>query len=485
MSLARANAVHRATMSAPDDFAGWRDHARTFLSAAVPPEALLWEVENSGITDLFAAQSAPAPAATASEPLSVPRDLLALLRHALLHRAPTRFALAYRLLWRLRSRPGLHRDPADPDMIALNRLAKEVRRDIHKMHAFVRFRKIGDEAGRERFAAWFEPDHHITRAVAGFFRNRFTGMDWVIVTPEASISWDGAALREGPGGTRADVPEDDALEAQWRAYYASIFNPARLKVDAMRREMPMRYWRNLPEATLISGLIQQAGKRVDAMVNEEPERASVFDPAQMLAMDGMRGFDTLEALHAALRRDDVPPSPGFSDRIVQGEGPMCPLLMLIGEQPGDQEDLQGHPFVGPAGQLLDQCLEEAGISRTETFLTNAVKRFKFMQRGKRRLHDTPTAGDVTHYRWWLAEEVRLVAPTVVVTLGATALHSISGRKQALNPVRGAILPWGDRRVLATIHPSFLLRTPDEQTRTIERDRLVRELRTAAEAARAG
>src|SRR5690606_29786471 len=99
-----------------------------------------------------------------------------------------------------------------------------------KMHAFVRFRKVGDEGGRECYAAWFEPDHHIVRAVAGFFRDRFTGMNWLIVTPQASISWDGQALREGAGGTADDVPSEDAVEAEWLAYYSSIFNPARLKV---------------------------------------------------------------------------------------------------------------------------------------------------------------------------------------------------------------------------------------------------------------
>jgi len=147
------------------------------------------------------------------------------------------------------------------------------------------------------------------------------------------------------------------------------------------------------------------------------------------------------------------------------------------EQPGDEEDFAGRPFVGPAGQLLDRCLQEAGLSRQASFVTNAVKRFKFVHRGKRRLHQTPTAGDIAHYRWWLAEEIRLVAPAVVVTLGASALQALSGRRQALGPIRGTALTWDDRVVVPTVHPSYLLRMPDAQARRLEQARFVRELST--------
>ena len=114
--------------------------------------------------------------------------------------------------------------------------------------------------------------------------------------------------------------------------------------------------------------------------------------------------------------------------------------------------------------MLDQCLEEAGLSRDEAFLTNAVKRFKFSPRGKKRIHQTPTTADVTHYRWWLAEEIRLVDPKVILVLGATALQSLTGRKQALNPLRGEAMLWQDRRLIVTVHPSFLLRIRSEERR---------------------
>jgi len=303
------------------------------------------------------------------------------------------------------------------------------------------------------------------------------------VTPEASIGWDGESLRHGPGGCREDVPEEDAVEEEWRAYYASIFNPARLKVAAMKREMPVRYWRNLPETQLISALVQRAEGRVDSMIADRRDEPTFFDAASAPDAATERHFDSLQALYQALRNEDVPPSAAFSDHIVAGEGPAGAPIMFIGEQPGDQEDLLDRPFVGPAGQLLDHCLEEAGIARGESFMTNAVKRFKYEPRGKRRVHQTPNAGDIAHYRWWLAEEIRLVAPRIIVSLGASALHSLTGRKQALGPVRGTLMDWDGRMLLPTIHPSFLLRLPDEQGCAIERDKFVRDLKKAAQAAK--
>ena len=184
-------------------------------------------------------------------------------------------------------------------------------------------------------------------------------------------------------------------------------------------------------------------------------------------------FDDIDALYAFLRKEDVPP-PGFSDRIIPGEGPPHAPMMLVGEQPGDQEDRQGHPFVGPAGRLLDTCLEESHVDRRELFLTNAVKRFKFIPRGKRRLHQTPTAADIAHYRWWLAEEVRLVGPKVVVSLGGTALHALTARKQPLGPVRGMAMPWAGRSLLPTVHPSFLLRVRDKQEREVLRGKFIED-----------
>jgi len=193
-----------------------------------------------------------------------------------------------------------------------------------------------------------------------------------------------------------------------------------------------------------------------------------------------RHFGELGALYRALAKEDVAPSAEFSDRIVPGEGPVHARVMLIGEQPGDQEDLSGHPFVGPAGRLLDECLREAGVARGDTFVTNAVKRFKFVQRGKRRLHQRPKTDEILHYRWWLAEEIRLVAPPTIVTLGAIALQAVMGKRMTLASVRGKPRAWEGHWLIATVHPSYLLRIPDADVRAAERERLVEDLREAGQ-----
>lgn len=195
---------------------------------------------------------------------------------------------------------------------------------------------------------------------------------------------------------------------------------------------------------------------------------------------GGLSFSSLGELYAALEREPDAPA-GFSDRVVPGEGPIGAPLMLVGEQPGDQEDLAGRPFVGPAGKLLDACLEDAGIARDKVFLTNAVKRFKFAPRGKRRLHQSPNAGDIKHYRWWLDAEIELVEPRVIVSLGGTALKALTGQS-TVGPIRGQLLDRGDRKVLPTIHPSYLFRFRDKAERDEERARFEHDLASARKAA---
>jgi DNA polymerase len=167
---------------------------------------------------------------------------------------------------------------------------------------------------------------------------------------------------------------------------------------------------------------------------------------------------------------------------VPGEGLKRAHLMLVGEQPGDQEDKQGHPFVGPAGRVLEQALDEAGIPRSEVFITNAVKHFKWEPRGKRRLHKRPNAYEIERCRWWLDIERLLVKPDVVVALGATALRSVSGKAQTIGKVRGRLMPLTDGgRMLATIHPSYILRIRDEADKEAQYRRFVSDLKVCAKA----
>jgi DNA polymerase len=162
---------------------------------------------------------------------------------------------------------------------------------------------------------------------------------------------------------------------------------------------------------------------------------------------------------------------------VFGEGPLDASIMFVGEQPGDQEDLAGRPFVGPAGALFDAALEKAGIDRSTVYVTNAVKHFKFVARGKRRIHNKPDAGEIEACRWWIDHERELIQPPVTVALGATAARSLTGKTVTISRARDAPMMLGEGHELwITVHPSFLLRMPDPERKREERARFVRDLK---------
>lgn len=258
------------TLDTPDDYDGWRDAVRRLILADVAPAAISWSVAGRD-GDLFAPSGDPLPEPKADSVLTVPRNVIALTRSVILHRDPERFALLHQLLARLHGKTLSLADRTDPLLVRIEKLAKEVRRDVHKMRAFVRFRMVegggeGEDGAPPRYIAWFEPDHHIVRANARFFIDRFASMHWSILTPEISVHWDGQHLAEGPGAVRGDAPDGDPVEDAWKRYYASIFNPSRLKVGAMLKEMPRKYWANMPETALVPGLIAGAQARSAAMI---------------------------------------------------------------------------------------------------------------------------------------------------------------------------------------------------------------------------
>ena len=452
------------TLPAPDDFDAWRDAVRPLAAAQVPPDDVVWQVGDEP-TDLFAGQGV-AHEAPATPGFTVPRPFIDLARNVVLASDPERFALLYTLLTHLRREPKLMDDRADPLVRRLDRIAKDVRRDIHKMRAFLRFREVTDDQG-PRYVAWFEPDHHIVRANAAFFVNRFASMRWSILTPEVSLHWDGEALSEGPGATKADAPDGDPTEAVWKTYYASIFNPARVKIGAMLKEMPRKYWKNMPETALVPQLIASAQAREAGMI--ETARTDTGGNS--------------EAAWAALRDEAAActrcPLYKPATQTVFGEGPVAARLMFVGEQPGDQEDLAGRPFVGPAGQVFDRALGQAGIDRTTVYVTNAVKHFKYEQRGKRRVHAKPGTGEIDACRWWIEQEAMIVRPEVSVALGATAARSLFGRAVTIGKERSRALELaGGGKALITVHPSYLLRLQDKAQVEEEFGRFVEDLRMA-------
>lgn len=370
------------------DLEGFRRSLRGLIALQVPPDMVFW---NAATGDLWG-DGAPLD----GPPIHLPRAAADLVGLVVCHRDPQRYGLLYQMVWRLlHGERGLMEAHADPLMHRLFLMAKAVRRDLHKMHAFVRFRAVEGEG--ERYAAWFEPEHFIVEATADFFVERFPAFAWSIYTPVGSLHWDRTTLTVGPPGHRSDAPDHDEFETGWQGYYESTFNPARVNPAMMRKEMPLKYWKNLPEAAAIGDMIQTAPDRVKAMIAAQAAPSRKRDPQKAVAAMSNQEPASLGELNRVIAAS--PPLVPGATQAVLGEGPIGADIAFIGEQPGDQEDLAGRPFVGPAGQVLDQALREAGIDRRAAYMTNAVKHFKFEQRGKRRIHQSPTAGEVKHYRW--------------------------------------------------------------------------------------
>lgn len=182
---------------------------------------------------------------------------------------------------------------------------------------------------------------------------------------------------------------------------------------------------------------------------------------------------TLTALNKIIAA--APPLVPGADRAVLGEGPIGASIAFVGEQPGDVEEKEGHPFVGPAGKLLRSLMEDAGLKPERTYLTNAVKHFKFAPRGKRRLHQKPNVGEIERYRWWLDLELDFIAPRVVVALGATAVRALAGKSMPIAANRGPYM-FGERQGYITVHPSALLRIPDQDARRAARAAFLADLK---------
>ena len=274
----------------------------------------------------------------------------------------------------------------------------------------------------------------------------------------------------GPGAARSDAPDRDALETLWRDYYGSIFNPARLKLATMQGQMPKKYWANLPEALLIPSLVKEAAARADAMIeanSSTPRRRIVKNAKQNYAETEPGTLKGLRDLALECRRC---PLWEHATQTVFGDGSDSARVVFIGEQPGDQEDITGKPFVGPAGKLLDRALKAAGLNRETIYLTNAVKHFKFGLRGKRRLHKTPEQRELEACHNWLEQELELVQPRLVVTMGNSALRAVTGLTSGVSSMRGRITslkPGTD--LLVTVHPSSLLRAAPETQAATFRD----------------
>lgn len=472
----------RVTLPRIGTEAAWRRAARGFLSAGVAPEDLRW-TDSAAPQGLFDADMA-VPDVTRD--IRVPRAFAAMSSAVIWHSDADRFDRLYAFLWRLQRDPGLMRDRGDSALAHLRRMEKAVHRCKHKMKAFVRFREIGrSDAARRSFAAWFEPTHHTVEFTATFFARRFADMDWRIVTPDVSAIFEGGQLRFALDVPCPDLPED-ASEDLWVTYFRNIFNPARLKVRAMTSEMPKKYWHNMPEAARIPELIADAPARARAMAAAAPtlppaRTARVQQLARAQAPDHWSGPS--EGFAKALAGCRRCPLHKGATQAVPGAGPETAALMIVGEQPGDLEDLQGRPFVGPAGQLLTAAMDAARVPRGDVFLTNAVKHFKYVTRGKRRIHQRPNSNEVHQCRWWLEGEITRVHPQLLLALGATAAQALTGDGTDVLARRGRIES-GVRGVdvMISLHPAHILRTSDRARQAQLQQALTDDLSAAFAAA---
>jgi probable DNA metabolism protein len=470
--------MHFIALDSETDFEGWRKAARALALNDVKPADATWTVQGNE-PELFEPSPPTSPLEAPAGTFNVSAKFVELAQSCVLHRNPERFSILYRLLWRLRSNHDLLNVATDPDVSLVAAMSKAVHRDQHKMKAFVRFREVGREP-KSRFVAWFEPEHHIVAATAPFFVSRFADMPWSILTPDVCAHWDGHVVSLTSGVSKLDAPGEDRLEETWLRYYASTFNPARLKVKAMQTEMPKKYWRNLPEASLIKPLIAGAERLTNTMIANAATEPHKSQKRPEPSMKPRHAASDIEALREEAADCRACPLWKDATQTVFGEGPQSAQIMLVGEQPGDKEDLAGKPFVGPAGQMLDRALEEAGIERTKVYVTNAVKHFKFVPRGKIRLHQKPNTAEIKACRPWYERELAAIKPDLVVAMGATAAQCVFGKITPINKNRGRLIDLVDSvKALVTVHPSYLLRLPDPDAKAQEYARFVSDLKIAA------
>jgi DNA polymerase len=416
------------------DWSGWRQAARQLVLAGIAPDEVTWAVGGDGD---------PLPEAAGTLHLS--RSLVGLAAHAFQAREVERFGLLYSLVWRAHGGEKVLDDPTDPDVALARRLALDVRAEAHRMRTHVRFLKLPDG----RFLGWYAPAHYVLPANAQLIAQRFPDLAWSIVTPDGAAHWDGPALRFGTGVR--SIQDDAILREWWDQFGAGLLNDA------------------------VEGCSVPPAEDLDE-APRPPDRPALGP----VVLPSAASPALLDAAHEAESCERCPLY-GPATQTVFGEGPAGATVMFVGEQPGDQEDVIGRPFVGPAGQMMDRALEEAGIDRRTIYVSNAVKHFKFVPRGKRRIHQTPEVAEIEACRFWLDLERSHIKPKLIVLMGGSAARTAMGRAVTIGRERGRPLTLPDGQMaFVTVHPSFLLRIPDEEGKKREYAAFVRDLRAVRE-----
>ena len=443
-------------ISHDETFNTWRSHARNLLEEKIHYNDVIWQASNSGsffdCTDVSTGKN--------SSSIKIPREFMEEAYFVSAFKDDSTWSLLYKLAYRIIfSDRNLMSMALDDDVLDFQRRKKLVSRDLHKMKAFVRFKEIKKD-DESIYMAWHRPDHRVLKFSAPFFTDRFNGMNWAIFTEEESMSWINNKLEFGPGISQREAEAFDSTEELWKTYYASIFNPGRIKIKMMKSELPVRHWKTLPEAELIDQLIAEAPARLDAFYESQRPSALQWVPKGLTEA-------TLSELRTALPNCNACGNCARATAPVFGSGPKTARIVFVGEQPGLEEDLSGTPFIGPAGQLLNEVLEIAGILRSEVYLTNAVKAFKWSEQNGMRKHVTPSASDIAACRPWLKSELDLIRPQILVCLGASAAQSVFGKMMKIGESYGKIFQtsFSDKTIILN-HPSAILRmqNPEDKER---------------------
>lgn len=430
--------MRQIVLNGETDWEGWRVATRALVLAGIAPEDLAWSV-GAAASDL-PTDTSP----TESVSFQVPRALVSLASLAFQARDPDRFGLLYGLVWRANAGEKLLADDTDPDLSTVRRMALAVRAEAHRMRTNMRFLPV-PEGHTTRFIGWFEPAHFVLPANAQLIVRRFPDLTLSIVTPDGAAHWDRSSLRFGSGLRHAE--DDEALQAWWQAHGEMLLRQATPGVS-------------IPEAKAVDEIPRPPDRPAlgPVVLHHKP------DPA---LQDSAKQAGTCQRC----------PLYQPATQTVFGEGPADAPVMFVGEQPGDQEDTIGRPFVGPAGQIMDRAMEEAGLDRRSVYVTNAVKHFKFSQRGKRRIHQTPEVPEIQACSFWLDVERVHVRPRLVVLMGGSAARAGLGRAVTICRERGRPIRTAEgQTVFVTVHPSYLLRIPDAAAKAREYEAFVRDLK---------
>ncbi|NYH27025.1 UdgX family uracil-DNA binding protein [Paraburkholderia bryophila] len=494
-------------------FAAWRRAARALLRQEIEPAQVEWVelasdalegarsdagqdtsspavTSTSGTTDTTdisataVTGSSPTPNNTA--PPAIPRELLARLKAAACYRAPDRWALLYRVLWRWThgERQVIALD--DPDGAQLAQRIQSVDHESEDLVTLTLFRRRDPSMGLPEFVGWYEPHHDLLERAAAYFGKRMGDSTWMLATPQGAAFWNGMLLRIGRPATEESAQTAHALpagamageaitseptEALWLAYYASAFN-------AEPAPVPLRYWRTPAAGPPLPARLARERSRLGAQsaAVTVPERAPIEYSAVTPPLREPTG-PLATCRRCALWRN--------AKQAVAGAGPARATLMVVGEQPGEYENQHGEPFGGPAGQLLDTVLARAGLERSALYLTYAIKHYKWETLDQQRIHRTPAPREVEACQYWLEQELTHIAPRVVVTLGATALKALTGAHVNLSEYLGQTIARDGRLIVPTWHPSYALRTADAHLREDIVATIVSAFRRAAELAAEG